>query len=67
MIKISAVMPAFNEQENIKSAVGRIDSFLKDNFKDYEIIVVNDGSVDETGRILERLSYKNKRLRVFTT
>lgn len=64
MVKISAVMPAYNEQDNIKSAVGKIDSFLKDNFKDYEIIVVNDGSVDETGRILERLSYKNKKLRV---
>jgi len=44
-LPISIIAPAFNEQETI---VTSIYSLLKLDYKEYEIIIVNDGSKDET-------------------
>ena len=51
-MKVSIVIPAYNAQKTIKKA---INSVLKQNFpkKDFEIIVVNDGSTDKTSEILK--------------
>jgi len=62
VIEISAVMPACNEQDNIETAVKKLDGFFSRKFKNYEIIVVDDGSTDKTGEILGILSKKNKKL-----
>jgi len=45
---VSLVLPAFNEEKAIAASLDRIISFMKDNFEDYEIIVVNDASTDNT-------------------
>lgn len=52
---ISLFMPAFNEGENIQAAVLEADGVLKNLTGDYEIIVVNDGSTDDTKSVLDRL------------
>ncbi len=57
---ISIIMPAFNEEENIKKAVTDINSHIKTKFKKYEIIVVNNGSQDKTKSIVENLIKNNK-------
>ncbi len=49
---ISVIIPAYNEEENIEDLLQR----LKNPGKDYEIIVVDDGSTDETIRCALRLS-----------
>ncbi len=55
---ISAVIPAYNEEENITQLIEKLYVFLKDNFSDFEIIVVDDGSRDFTySRVL---SLKNR-------
>ncbi|OQA52447.1 MAG: putative glycosyltransferase CsbB [candidate division WS2 bacterium ADurb.Bin280] len=41
-------MPAFNEQESIALAIEKASSYLKKRYKNYEIIIVNDGSSDKT-------------------
>ena len=41
----------FNEEENIKIALGNIYNFLKSNFLDFEIIVVDDGSKDNSWQV----------------
>lgn len=66
MIEISAVMPAYNERGNVGRAVKRLDSFLCRKFKKYELIVVNDGSVDGTAQELVALKSKYKNLRVMS-
>jgi glycosyltransferase involved in cell wall biosynthesis len=50
-IRVSAVMPAFNEQATVERAVRR----LREAPLNIEIVCVNDASTDATGEILERL------------
>lgn len=45
MVKISVIMPVFNEERYIQEA---IESVLNQTFTDFELIVVNDGSTDDT-------------------
>jgi glycosyltransferase involved in cell wall biosynthesis len=59
MIALSVVLPAYNEAKNIEKTVNETFSCLEKRFRDYEIIVVNDGSIDETREIVERLSLSN--------
>ena len=51
LLPISLLIPAYNEQENI---VSNIKSLLKMDYPQFEIVVVNDGSTDEThNRLVE--------------
>lgn len=54
--EISVVIPAYNCEKSIKAT---LDSIFSQTFKEYikEIIVINDGSTDNTGKIIEE--YKN--------
>jgi glycosyltransferase involved in cell wall biosynthesis len=53
---ISAVLPAFNEEENIETAASRMADALRSlGLQDWEVIIVDDGSVDRTGEIADRL------------
>ncbi len=45
---LSVIIPAYNEQGNIKIAVDKIGGLLQQNEIDYEILFVNDGSKDNT-------------------
>jgi glycosyltransferase involved in cell wall biosynthesis len=45
---ISIVLPAYNEEENVGEAVGQALEVLPELAEDYEVIVVDDGSADDT-------------------
>lgn len=49
---ISVIIPAYNESGRILPTLGRIDEYLRNYFEKFEIIVVNDGSFDNTGDIV---------------
>ncbi|MDP8215915.1 MAG: glycosyltransferase family 2 protein [Candidatus Kaelpia imicola] len=68
MIKysISAVILAYNEQNNITPLIKKTDRVLKQKFFDYEIIVVNDGSQDNTLSVLKELTLKYPKLKIVT-
>lgn len=53
---ISVVFPAHNEEGNITKAVQQAIHCLEHLSPDWEIIAVNDGSLDKTGEIIQRLS-----------
>lgn len=60
MPMISILMPVFNGEAYVADA---ITSVLQDDFQDYELLVVDDGSTDKTAEILEQFRY-DRRLRV---
>lgn len=49
-MSISVIVPCFNESGNIKELVSRISATLKNPIADYEIILVNDASIDSTNQ-----------------
>lgn len=53
---ISAILPAHNEAENIVQAVETLASILSDLAPAWEIVVVDDGSQDDTAQLVCRLS-----------
>lgn len=53
--KVSIVVPVYNGENFVNEA---IDSILSQTYKNYEIIVVDDGSKDRTKKVLQK--YKNK-------
>ena len=61
--EISVVLPAYNEEANIETVVRQCAAYLDGRVPDYELLVVNDGSADRTGAILDRLAAEVPRLR----
>lgn len=59
---LSVILPAYNEEKNIEKAIKEIAGFLRGRGISSEIIVVNDGSKDNTQKLLEGLSCKTKDL-----
>lgn len=55
---LSVVVPAYNEQDNLKSSVESVYQVLKALKFDWEIIIVNDGSKDKTGQVARSLQKK---------
>ncbi len=58
---ISVVMPAYNAQEYMKSA---IESILNQTFKNFELIIINDYSTDNTSNILKSFVKKDPRVKI---
>ncbi|MGD0197141.1 MAG: glycosyltransferase family 2 protein [Solirubrobacteraceae bacterium] len=63
---LSVCAPVYNEEELVAEFYARATAALDDLAQgfDYELIVVNDGSKDRTGEILDRLAEGDPRLRV---
>jgi glycosyltransferase involved in cell wall biosynthesis len=51
MSSLSIVLPAYNEEANVASAVEQVSAVAQQLGMEYEIILVNDGSADRTGEI----------------
>lgn len=61
---ISIVIPAFNEGENIAWVIKNTLKNLPKYFKNFEIIIINDGSTDNTGKISDQLASKYSEIKV---
>jgi len=60
--RVSILVPARNEERNIKNCV---ESLLAQEYLDFEVLVLNDHSTDQTGAILEQISARDPRLDVW--
>ena len=61
-MKISVVIPIYKKESCIKE---RIESCLNQDFDDFEVIAVDDGSPDRCGKICDEIAAKDSRLKVF--
>ena len=61
---LSVVMPAYNEEGAIEAATAEVREFVLDRIAGSELVVVNDGSRDNTGPILDRICANDPRIRV---
>ncbi len=59
---ISVIIPAYNEEKRIEPTVLAIYDFLKENRASFEIIVVDDGSVDKTSEVVKKLENEQIKL-----
>lgn len=57
---ISIIVPVYNAEQYLTEC---IDSLLSQTYKDIEVILVNDGSTDGSGKICEQFVKKDKRIR----
>lgn len=59
MPKISVIVPVYNTEEYLPRC---IDSILAQTFTDFELILINDGSTDNSGEICDEYAAKDKRI-----
>lgn len=62
--KISVIVPAYNQEKHLRRC---LDSLLGQTIDDWEVIIVNDGSLDETGKIADAFAATDDRIRVIHT
>lgn len=58
--RISVLMPAYNAEKYIAES---IESILNQTFPDFEFIIINDGSTDNTAKIIRQYARRDKRIK----
>lgn len=56
---ISVIVPVFNEEKAVEKTLRELQAALDRDFKEYEIIAVDDGSSDRTAEMIQGLGVKN--------
>ncbi|MDP3561067.1 MAG: SDR family NAD(P)-dependent oxidoreductase [Legionellaceae bacterium] len=61
---ISVLLPALNEEKNLKPTVERLQQALNVTMDQYELIIINDGSSDKTGEVADQLAAQFDNIKV---
>lgn len=64
MVSITVAIPAFNEEETLEKVANEAISAMKKITSDYELLLVNDGSTDQTAQIMEKLAQKDRHIKI---
>ena len=64
MVSISVFFPCYNEQENVRRTVEKALDVLEKLNADFEVIIVDDGSSDKTGRIADEIAGDHDKVKV---
>ena len=62
MVRISVIVPVYNCEDYLEESLG---SILNQTFNDIEIICIDDGSSDDSLRILKKIASSDSRIQVF--
>ena len=65
-VEISIIIPAFNEEKTISECLKRTLSYCLDKHSDFEIIIAEDGSDDNTVKIIEDFTQKDERIKLIS-
>lgn len=60
-LKVSIIVPIYNAQKTLERC---IESILNQDFSDFELLLINDGSKDDSGKICDAYAKKDHRVRV---
>ena len=60
---ISVVIPLFNEEESLPELAAWIDKVMLENRFSYEIVMIDDGSKDDSWKVIENLQIKNPHIK----
>jgi len=60
MSRISVIIPVYNAEKTLRRC---LDSIMSSEYEDYEIIIINDGSTDNSAAILSEYASKDQRIR----
>ena len=63
-MEVSVIIPVYNKKDYLTDC---LRSVLSQDFDDFEVIAVNDGSRDGSGQLLQQLAREHDRLRVYHT
>ena len=61
---LSLVIPAYNEQENVQALLSRVEAALTHTGRPFEVIIVDDGSTDQTPQLLAEAAARLPWLRI---
>lgn len=61
-VEVSVIIPVFNAEKTLNKCV---ESLLKQTFRDFELLLINDGSQDRSGDICNKYAQKDQRIKVF--
>ncbi|MHC4326701.1 MAG: glycosyltransferase family 2 protein [Planctomycetota bacterium] len=64
MVSISVFFPCYDEQENVGRTIEKALAVLEKLDADFEVIIIDDGSTDDTGRITDEIAGRDNRIRV---
>lgn len=64
MVSISVFFPCYNEQENVARTVEKALEVMEKLNADFEVIIVDDGSSDNTGQLADEIAGRNGRVKV---
>ena len=65
-VEISIIIPAFNEEKTISECLKRTFNYCLDKHSDFEIIIAEDGSDDNTVKIIEDFTQKDERIKLIS-
>lgn len=61
---ISFFCPAYYDEDNLPALIPKVVEFLEKAAADYEVVIIEDGSPDDTGRVADELAARYKKVRV---
>jgi len=64
--ELSIFFPFWNEEKNVESVVSKAAEVAKDIAEKWEILIIDDGSNDDTLKIAQNLAEKNSKIKVFS-
>lgn len=62
MVKFSIIVPVYNVEKYLEDC---LDSILKQTYDDFEVIVVNDGSTDNSQKVIDNYAKRDNRIKAF--
>lgn len=62
-MQLSIIVPVYNVENTLSRC---LDSILRQTFKDYELLLIDDGSTDKSGLICDEYADKDKRIMSFS-